>query len=198
MIYKPNPKYNPDNTQGRLITSKLPLAKGITIATFLGRGASGIGHIGTAVARSQLARNLYLQAQMINAVNMDTKLFKNVRVTVSEGVYEAGPNETIGGDNLLKEDGRLVVYQVVNTKGRIDHAATYDVAKFWKDHMEFNRLVLDYDIFNPDGSLTSQIMVEVPSVPSTWNIRYTNLVQTQYNGYLLSNKELVEVLEKRV
>lgn len=198
MIYIPNEKYNPNNTQGRRITSKLPLAKGITIATFLAHGASGIGHIGNAKKRSQLARNLYLQAQMMRAVNADTKLFKNIRITVSEGIYEAGPRETIGGDNLLKEDGRMVVYQIYDTKGKIDHAATYDVAKFWKDHMQFNRLVLDYDIYNPDRSLTSQIMVEMPSVPPNWEINYTNVVQTQYNGNLLSNKELVEVLNKRI
>jgi len=198
MIYRPNPKYDPRKTQGRFITSQLPLAAGINIATFLGHGASGIGHLGTAEKRSQLARNLYLQAQMINAVNMDTKLFKTIRVAVSEGVYEPGPNEVCKGDNALKEDGRMIVYQVYGGNGKIDHAATYDVAKFWKDHMKFNRLVLDYDIFNPDGSLTSQILIEMPNVPKNFDVTYTNVVQTQYNGYLFSNKELVEVLEKKV
>jgi len=195
MIYIPNKKYNPDNTEGRLITSKLPLGKSVSIATFLAHGASGIGHIGTAAKRSQLARNLYLHAELMNSINQDTKLFKDVRVTVSEGIYEAGPYEVVKGDNKLKEDGRLVVYQVYNRKGKIDHPATFDVAKFWKDHMEYSRLVLDYDFYNPDGTMTSQILVEMPTVPSTWDIKFTKVVQTQYNGRLLSNKELVEVLE---
>ncbi len=195
MIYLPNPKYDPNNTPGSEITSKLKLGKGISIATFLGHGASGIGHIATPEERSQLARNLYLHAEAMNHVNENPYNFTKVRVTVSEGIYEAGPTETLAGDALLKSDGRAVVYQVVNKRGQIDHAATFDVARYWKDNIFYERIVLDYDRYNPDGSLTSQIILEFKDVPSNYDIDFGLNIETQYNGKLLSRGELLEVLE---
>lgn len=195
MIFLPDPKYNPDNTPGSQITSRLKLGRGITIATFLGHGASGIGHIGTAEERSQLARNLYLHAEIMNHVNENPDKFRKVRVSVSEGIYETGPTETLAGDTLLKSNGRVVVYQVYNKRGLIDHAATFDVARYWKDNTFYERIALDYDRYNPDGSLTSQILVEFQNVPSSYDIAYGLNVETRYNGNLLSKNELIEVLE---
>ena len=195
MIFLPNPKYDPNNTRGGEITPKLRLGKGITISTFLGRGASGLGHIATPEERSQLARNLYLHAELMNHVNDNPYKFQSVRVTVSEGIYEPGPTETLAGDALLKSNGRVIVYQVVDKRGRIDHAATFDVAKYWKDNTFYERIVLDYDRFNPDGSLTSQILVEFTDIPENYDIEYGLNIETQYNGRLLSKNEFIEVLE---
>jgi len=195
MIFLPNPKYDPNNTPGSEITSRLRLGKGITISTFLGHGAPGLGHIATPEERSQLARNLYLHAEMMNHVNDNPYKFQRVRVTVSEGLYEPGPTETLAGDALLKSNGRAVVYQVVDKRGRIDHGSTFDVAKYWKDNTFYERLVLDYDRFNPDGSLTSQILVEFKDVPENYDIDYGLNIETQYNGKLLSKNEFIEVLE---
>lgn len=195
MIFLPNPKYDPNNTPGSKITSRLKLGKGITIATFLGRGASGLGHITSPEERSQLARNLYLHAEIMNHVNENPYKFTKVRATVSEGLYEPGPTETLAGDALLKSNGRAVVYQVVDRRGRIDHASTFDVARYWKDNTFYERIVLDYDRYNPDGSLTSQILVEFQDVPENYDVEYGLNIETQYNGKLLSKNELVEVLE---
>ena len=195
MIFLPNPKYDPNNTRGEEITPRLRLGKGITISAFLGHGASGLGHIKTPEERSQLARNLYLHAELMNHVNDNPYKFQNVRVTVSEGIYEPGPTETLAGDALLKSTGRAVVYQVVDKRGRIDHGSTFDVAKYWKDNTFYERIVLDYDRFNPDGSLTSQILVEFTDIPENYDIDYGLNIETQYNGKLLSKNEFIEVLE---
>lgn len=195
MIYLPNPKYDPNNTPGSQITSRLRLGRGITISTFLGHGASGLGHISTPEERSQLARNLYLHAETMNHVNENSYQFQKVRATVSEGIYEPGLTETLAGDALLKSNGRAVVYQIIDKRGQIDHAATFDVARYWKDNTFYERIVLDYDRYNPDGSLTSQILVEFQDIPSNYDINFGLNVETQYNGNLLSKNELLEVLE---
>ena len=88
MIYLVDSQYNPNNTEGRLINSRLDLGKGINIATFLGHGAAHINHIRTPAEREQLARNLYIHANFMNMINDNTKFFRNVRVTVSEGIYK--------------------------------------------------------------------------------------------------------------
>lgn len=196
MIYLADPLYNPNNVDARTITSGLKLAKGITISTFLGYGAPSLGHIGNAEDRLQLARNLLLHADMLRMVNGDKDFFLDVKMKVSEGIYEAGPTETLGGDNILKADGRMVGYQVFNGMGKLDLERTFDVAVYLKDNARYERIVLDYDTYNPDGSLTATILVEVPTVPATFDLTFSQNIQTQYNGTLVSNNELVEVLPK--
>ena len=105
-----------------------------------------------------------------------------------------GPLETVGGDNLKKEDGRLVAYQVIDREGKIDHSATFDIAEYWKDYCFYEKmLTLDYDIYNPDGSLTSQIVVEMPEVTESFDLNFGLGISTIYNGKQLSGGELIEV-----
>lgn len=196
MIYLVDSQYNPNNTEGRLINSRLDLGKGINIATFLGHGAAHINHIRTPAEREQLARNLYIHANFMNMINDNTKFFRNVRVTVSEGIYAAGATETLGGKNILKADGRMVGYQVINRKGKIDHGATFDVAMFWKDNSFYDEIILDYDTYNPDKSLTSTILVQIPLMPKTFDASYLMKISTEYNGSVLSKNEFAEVVAK--
>ena len=55
-------------------------------------------------------------------------------------------------------------------------------------------MILEYDNWNPDGSLNAQVTIEVPTVPETFDISYANNVETFYNGTLLSANELLEVV----
>jgi len=195
MIILPDPIYNPNFLDGDSISSRTKLAPGVTIAKYLGAygDKTPFSHIGTAEERKQIARNLYLHAEMYRTINGNTDLFNNVRLIVSEGIYKGGPLETVGGDNLKKQDGRLVVYQVIDREGKIDHSATFDVAEYWKDYCFFDKLTLDYDIYNPDGSLTSQIAIEMPEVSESFDLDFKGSVTTTYNSKLLSSKELIEV-----
>jgi hypothetical protein len=195
MIILPDPLYNPNFLNGDDISSRTKLAPGVTIAKYLGAygDKTPFSHIGTADERKQIARNLYLHAEMYRTINGNTDLFNNVRLIVSEGIYKGGPLETVGGDNIKKQDGRVVVYQVIDRKGKIDHATTFDIAEYWKDYTFYDKITLDYDIYNPDGSLTSQIVVEMPEVTESFDINFQFGVSTIYNGKVLSNGELVEV-----
>jgi hypothetical protein len=195
MIILPDPLYNPNFLDGDNISSRTKLAPGVTIAKYLGAygDKTPFSHVGTAEERKQIARNLYLHAEMYRTINGNTDLFNNVRLIVSEGIYKGGPLETVGGDNIKKQDGRLVVYQVIDREGKIDHSATFDVAEYWKDYCFFDKLTLDYDIYNPDGSLTSQIAIEMPEVSESFDLGFKGSVTTTYNSKLLSSKELIEV-----
>lgn len=195
MIILPDPVYNPNFLDGDSISSRTKLAPGVTIAKYLGAygDKTPFSHIGTAEERKQIARNLYLHSEMYRTINGNTELFNDVRLIVSEGIYKGGPLETVGGDNIKKQNGRVVVYQVIDREGKIDHAATYDIAKYWKDYCFYDKITLDYDIYNPDGSLTSQIVVEITDVPESFDVNFKLQVATNYNGKLLTSGELAEV-----
>jgi hypothetical protein len=122
-------------------------------------------------------------------------MFKDVRLIVTEGVYRGGPIETVAGDNLTKQEGRLVVYKVIDEEGKIDYERTFDLAVFWKDYMNYDKLSLEYDMWNPNGVLNAQIAVETPKVPESFDVSFGGKVQTNFNGSLLSADELTEVLE---
>jgi len=195
MILLVDPVYNPNFLDPSEISSATKLAPGVTIAKFLGAygDRTPFGFISDANQRQQIARQLYLHAELIRTINGNTDFFNNVRLIVSEGLYRGGPEETVGGDNLKKSDGRTVVYQVIDQKGKIDHDATFDVAEYWKDYVFFEKITLDYDTYNPDGTLTSQIMVEMPTVNETFDISFGMNVETSFNGTIISKNELVEV-----
>ena len=195
MIILPDPIYNPNFLDGDKISSRTKLAPGVTIVKYLGAygDKTPFSHIGTAEERKQIARNLYLHSEMYRTINGNTELFNDVRLIVSEGIYKGGPLETVGGDNLKKQNGRVVVYQVIDREGKIDHVSTFDVAEYWKDYCFYDKITLDYDIYNPDGSLTSQIVVEMPDVPESFDINFKLGIATNYNGKLLTSGELAEV-----
>ena len=90
----------------------------------------------------------------------------------------------------------MVGYQVINRKGKIDHGATFDVAMFWKDNSFYDEIILDYDTYNPDKSLTSTILVQIPLMPKTFDVSYLMKISTEYNGSVLSKNEFAEVVAK--
>ena len=199
MIVLPDQKFNP-NFQD-IILSSTKLAPGVPLAKFLGTKGNPCSlttvpkYQNDQTERKQLARNLYLHAELFRSVNGNTDMFKDVRLIVTEGVYRGGPIETVAGDNLTKQEGRLVVYKVVGEDGKIDYERTFDLAVFWKDYMNYDKLSLEYDMWNPNGVLNAQIAVETPKVPESFDVSFGGKVQTNFNGSLLSADELTEVLE---
>jgi hypothetical protein len=99
----------------------------------------------------------------------------------------------LGVTIIKKQNGRACSISVIDREGKIDHSATFDVAEYWKDYCFFDKLTLDYDIYNPDGSLTSQIAIEMPEVSESFDLGFKGSVTTTYNSKLLSSKELIEV-----
>ena len=199
MIVLPDQKFNP-NFQD-IILSSTKLTPGVALAKFFGTKGNPCSlttvpkYQNDQTERKQLARNLYLHAELFRSVNGNTDMFKDVRLIVTEGVYRGGPIETVAGDNLTKQEGRLVVYKVVGEDGKIDYERTFDLAVFWKDYMNYDKLSLEYDMWNPNGVLNAQIAVETPKVPESFDVSFGGKVQTNFNGSLLSADELTEVLE---
>ena len=190
-----DPVYNPNLVA--TITSATKLGPGITIAKFLGAygDRTSFNHIGTKKEREAIARQLYLQAEMMRMINGNIDLFNKVRLIVSEGIYRAGPDETLSGDTLLKSKGELVYYQVIGNDGIVDLETTFDVAEYWKDYADYGEIRLDYDSYNPDGTLTAQIGIQMPTIGEDFNVNFVKQIKTFFNGNLQSDGELVEILE---
>ncbi len=190
-----DPVYNPNLVA--TITSATKLGPGITIAKFLGAygDRTSFNHIGTKKEREAIARQLYLQAEMMRMINGNIDLFNKVRLVVSEGIYRAGPDETLSGDTLLKSKGELVYYQVIGNDGIVDLETTFDVAEYWKDYADYGEIRLDYDSYNPDNTLTAQIGVQMPTIGKDFNVNFTRMIKTFFNGKLQSDGEFIEVLE---
>lgn len=191
-----DPVYNPENQE--VITSATKLGPGVTIAKFLGAygDRTSFNHIEFDSLRRQIARNLYLQSEAMRTINGNTNIFNDVRLIVSEGIYKRNPVADITDENMEdKAFGRLVYYQVIGRNGKIDFEKTFEVAEYWKDYINFDTLYLDYDTYNPDGSLTAQIGLKFPSVPATFDVNLPNRIETWFNNNLMSRGELVEIRE---
>lgn len=132
----------------------------------------------------------------MRVINGNTDIFNDVRLVVSEGLYRRNLTADIGDTNMEdKAFGRLVYYQVIGRDGKIDFEKTFEVAEYWKDYINFDTLYLDYDSYNPDGSLTAQIGLKFPEVSATFDVNFENNIETWYNNFLQSRDELVEIRE---
>lgn len=191
MIYLVDPVYNPQFRSS--INSSTKLAPGITCAKFLGSPGTRTQFEQISADRTQVARNLYLHAQAMRAI-IENSDFNNHRIIVAEGIYKPAQYETPSGINELKQDGRAVVYQLIGKDGKIDHRKSYDLALYWKDFLKFDKLVLDYDTYDPNGELSTQIVLIMPMVNETFDIAFKREVETVYNGKLQSKNELLEIL----
>ena len=195
-LITPDPVYNPNFKD--VINSKTKLAKGITIAKFLGGKGDKItlDHISPTdiVTRKAIARQLYLQAEAMNLISDDTGKFKDHRLVVVEGLYRQGRNEVLtpGSINDLQTSGRAVVYELVDTKGITDIEKTFDLAIYLKDNMYYEKLILDYDTFDPAG-LNVQIIIQMPLVSEDYTGEYSMNIETRFNNKVLTNKEFTEV-----
>ena len=195
----PEPNFNPvfqDN-----ITSRTRLAPGITMATFLGGSGDPVTltHILDDNVRLKLAKQYTLHARVLRSVNSHTaiKEFKDFRLQVVEGLYRAEEGEELDisdGINFLMSRGRAVVYELINMKGEIAVEKTFDLAVYLKDTLNFEKLILDYDNYNPDGSLNAQLIIIMPEITPPWTVTYKNEVETRYNNFSQVTNELMEAL----
>ena len=197
MRVQPDPQYNPDSQLP--ISSETRLGRGITMAKFLGsRGSrTSFRHIIFDDARRQIARNLTLHARAMDMINGNTDRFNDVRIIVSEGIYNRKPIDS--GVEIMEQKaiGNLIYFQVIGTDGQIDLERTFDVAEYWKDHMFYKTLFLDYDTYNFDGTLTGQIGLLMPSVPASFEVRnkeFKRDIVTVFNNEVQSKDELIEIL----
>ena len=196
MIIIPDQKYNPNFLSHQEINGSTKLAPGVSLSKFLGaKGNATSLNTSNVEDRQQVLRNLYVHAELFRMINGNVDMFKDVRLVVVEGVYRGGPFETVAGDNLLKQQGRLVVYKVYDENGEIDHERTFDLAVYWKDYGRYDKISLEYDLWDPDKKFNSQIAVYTPNVPESFDIDFGMDVETRWNGNVTTKNELIEILE---
>lgn len=160
-----------------------------------------LNHISDTTQRLQIARNLQMHAWYLSVINKSRLFDHNAyELAVEQGLYKRSAQETLtaGSVNDLGQTGRAVVYSVVNRVTRkVDVVKTYDVAVFVKDFLPFDKLVLEYDTYNPNGELAGYFIITTPNVPENYlGITFDNAIATTYNGATTSGTELVEVLGK--
>jgi len=173
MIILVDPLYNPNFRSA--IESSTPLGPGITVAKFIGAPGTPSTMQDYKGSEFQLARNLYLQAEAMRIVH-DNKNFNSIRLVPTD----------------VQTNGQIVGYQVVGKDGNVDIPQTFDVAEFWKDYINFEKIQLWYDHFNPDGSLSVSILLHMPSVPESFDVSFSGQIETLYNNYVQATNELVE------
>lgn len=105
-----------------------------------------------------------------------------------------GERPTPNSINDLRRTGRAIVYQLIDKNGKTDPRKSFDLAVFWKDYIDYDRLTLDYDMFDPNGEMTCQIVLQMPEVPSTFDVSFSYGLDTYYNGELQTENEILEIL----
>ncbi len=193
-------KYNPifqDN-----ITSRTRLADGVSMAKFLGGYGDPVtmNSLNDKSDRLNLAKQYMLHAEAMKTINEATgsKEFENFRLEVLEGFYVPEVTETLDvtdGVNHFKTNGQTVVYHLINNSGEVAIEKTFDLAVYWKDHLNFEKLTIDYDTYNPDGTLHACIILKMPKIVAPWTVTYENLIETRFNNTVQTTNELMEILD---
>ena len=158
--------------------------------------------------KQQIAKNYFVISELMKLVsnsNLHPTELENSSLTVVEGYYatekygigslEKRQTEVLTPNSTLdmRSKGRAVVFELRDQKGKVDPEATFELAKIWSDAGTFDKLILDYDTYDPSGELNTQIIIEVPDIKSYNNIKFARNVQTVFNNNVQSNDALVEI-----
>ena len=199
----PDAQYDP--TFQPSITGRTRLAQSITLSKFLGSYSdpNTLNHL-TSADKLLLAKQYYLHAQVLQSINSSPGLrgvkgFEKFRMIVSEGYYREGPEEDLDvtdGINYLKTNGRAVVYELIGQDGKIAFDKTFDLAVYLKNNINYDKLILSYDSYNPDGTLHVDIVLIMPEVISPWNVTYNKIIETRFNNSVQTTGELLEIGEE--
>jgi hypothetical protein len=146
-----------------------------------------LNNIVDAEKRRQVARNLQIHAWYLSTINSGAIFDHNLyNLRAQRGLYSPGPTEkpTAGSVNALAMEGRSVVYELVSkSSGQIETSKTYDLAVYLKDYIPFDKLILDYDTYDPSGKLTASIIINTPAIPATYIVnKWDNAIETRHNN----------------
>ena len=90
--------------------------------------------------------------------------------------------------------GRTVVYELIDEKGQQAVEKTFDLAVYFKDNLNYEKMILDYDNYNPDDSLNVNLVITMPEITPPYTVTYKNEFETRYNNITQTTNELLEVL----
>ena len=91
--------------------------------------------------------------------------------------------------------GRAVAYELIDINGDLALEKTFDLAVFTKNNINFDKLILDYDSYNPDETINAQIILVMPEIVTPWSAIFNNELETRFNNFVQSTNELVEVIQ---
>ena len=196
----PDAQYDP--TFQPEITRRTRLAQSITLSKFLGSygDPTSINHLATG-DKLLLAKQYYLHAQVMQTINSSPGLrgakgFEKFRLVVSEGYYREGPSENLDvtdGINYLKTNGRAVVYEVIGEDGQIAFDKTFDLAVYLKNNINYDKIILNYDSYNPNGKFHVDIVLVMPEIIAPWSVTYNEVIETRFNNAVQATGEFLEV-----
>ena len=196
----PDAQYDP--TFQPEITRRTRLAQSITLSKFLGSygDPTSINHLTTG-DKLLLAKQYYLHAQVMQTINSSPGLrgakgFEKFRLVVSEGYYREGPTENLDvtdGINYLKTNGRAVVYELIGEDGQIAFDKTFDLAVYLKNNINYDKIILNYDSYDPNGKLHVDIVLVMPEIIAPWSVTYNEVIETRFNNAVQATGEFLEV-----
>ena len=217
-----DPVYNPDKYDVP-ISSGTKLSKSATVSKFLGAPGSrtSLEMIPLQEDRANLARQWYLHAWLMDGV-ASAREFQNYRLQVLEGYYhpakgireegqtgkdywrEPFKKDDGGGCqqsiikgskyiNELKHEGRAVVYQVLNSRGRVDYGAGFEMALYIRDVFFYDQLSLDYDMTRPDFTMSQQLIVVMPEIKEDYKADFEMKQCTYFNRQIFDGGDLIEI-----
>lgn len=196
----PDKQYNPNNLKSVLPTTML--ANGISLSQFLyGKGDAGkLDPSKSLDAKIQIMRNLYPHAEFVRRIRNDSEEFKGYNIEIVEGIYKRSDVETItpGGILDLRTKGRAVVYELTGIDGAIDIDKTFELATWIVKNIKFEKMILDYDTFDPSGDMNVQIILIMPSIPDTYKADFAMTVETQFNNKVQGKEIMLLATEPKV
>ena len=63
-----------------------------------------------------------------------------------------------------------------------------------KNNINYDKLILNYDTYNPDGSMHVDIILIMPEIIAPWNVTYEKIIETRFNNAVQSTALLLPCL----
>lgn len=180
------------------------ITKGVSYGQFLfGKGSPGDYDQSMSLDdKKQILRNLIPHANFLKRVRDNSSEFDGYNLEIVEGIYtkdiyEDGSEETLTPNGLLdlRTKGQCVVYELMNEDGALDLDKTFELATWMVSNVNFDKLILDYDQYDPSDELNAQIVMVTPAIPGSYKATFKREVETHYNGKKQGN-ELMKIEKK--
>lgn len=190
-----NPNFNPELMLN--INNKTKIESGISLSQFIG-GSGSPGKLplneGINVVR-KIARNLIPHAQIVKKIRNDKEFFDGLFLDIVEGVYSPEEGEVIqpNGALDLRTKGRLVVYELVGLNGIVNLDKTFELADYIAKNFKYDKVILDYDTYDPSGELNAQVVVITPEINPDLSADFKMEIETVFNGKVQEKGMFVEI-----
>lgn len=186
----PDPRYDPIKFDDVGMGSTL--GSGITVGMFANTPGNSptLNHLSQG-ERKLIAQRFYCHVPMILGFRNNEK-FKNHSLSITDGLAKAGTGENLvtGDIRDLQTQGRAVVYEVIDPKGKPNPWKTFELAQYWKDNHVFQGLILHFDGLNPNPGgdpvnenkdYNAEIIVVMPKVDDMYRGKFQRKVRTDIN-----------------